>query len=111
ELPFTPLPSFHPLALDPARQFLLAPQLNHGVLLGDFRIRVASDLGSLDAAAAYLLPPCDVGPAKRMWPEAGEIATFGGCGELERLADARVPHGLPLVVVLWKNPRIGILML
>ena len=44
-----PLPRLHPLALDSARQFLLPPELNHGVLLGDLGVRVSGDLGRLDA--------------------------------------------------------------
>jgi hypothetical protein len=54
------------VTLNPARQLLLPPHLDDGVLLGDLRVGVAGDLRGLDAAAADLLPRGDVGAAWRL---------------------------------------------
>jgi hypothetical protein len=48
-------------ALNPAREFVLPFQLRNGVLLCDLHVRMAGDLAGLDAAAADLLPPRDIG--------------------------------------------------
>ena len=79
EFRFDALTSLHPLALNATRQFFLAPQLHDRVLFCDFGIGMAGDLGSLDAAAANLLAPGDVGPPQRMRTKAKEVAALG-CG-------------------------------
>ena len=96
-----------PLVLNPARQLLLALQLDDRVFLGDLRARMACDLAGLDAGAADLLPPRDVGAAERVRAETEEVAD-------PRLPAAfwsalRTPESqrrLLRVIVLWEDPGV-----
>jgi hypothetical protein len=39
-------------------------------------IAVAGNFGCLDRTVADLLTPCNIGAAKRVWPESWEVAAF-----------------------------------
>ena len=66
-------PGFRAPALNPARELVLALQLDDGVLLGDLGVGVTGDLAGLDAAAADFLPPGDIGAAEGVWPKAPRL--------------------------------------
>ena len=54
----------------------------------------------------------DVGAAKRVRPQPGDVATLGSSPrELQGLPDSRVPHGLALALFLPKNPGLRVAML
>ena len=91
-------------------------QSDQRVLLRDGGAGVAGDLARLDAAAADLLPPRDVGAPQGVRSKAGEVEATVLLGRavradrprrlLERLPDAGVPSRLREVLVLREDPIV-----
>jgi hypothetical protein len=109
------------LVLDAPRLFVLAVQLDERVLLRDRGAREPCDLARLDAAAADLLPPRDVGAPERVLAEAREVEAKvvrasgllldGARRLLQCLADAGVPPGQAEILVLREDPIVRSLAL
>jgi hypothetical protein len=69
---------------------------------------VAGDFGGFDGAAADLLPLGNVGAVEGVRAEPGEVAAFGSCGLVERVAHARVPKRLRRVAPPAENQCVRI---
>ena len=105
------------LVLDAARQFVLPLQPRQCVLLRDRGAGVPRDLARLDAAAADLLPPRDVGAPERVRSKAGEVESQivrastlrldGARRVLQCLADAGVSPGEAEIVLPREDPSLG----
>ena len=109
------------LGLDQAGQLVLTVEAHQRVLLRDRGAGVAGDLARLDAAAADLLPPRDVGAPERVRSKAGEVEARivlvrslrldRPRGLLQRLPDAGIPPGQREILVLREDPIVWTLAL
>lgn len=79
--------------LDGAGQILLPLDLDLRILLGHPNGAVAGDLGSLDSAAADLLPPRDIGPPEGVRAQPREVAVLGLGYLMERILKRLGPRG------------------
>jgi hypothetical protein len=52
------------------------------------------------------LPPRNVRPPERVWPQAWEIASLRLRGLMERIAHTRIPEGLSRRALLLKYERL-----
>jgi len=95
--------------LDSPRQVFLPSQLDVRVVVGHVDAAMACDLAGLDGTGSYFLPPGDVRASERVQAEAFEVAPGCNRRNFQRLPHARVPQRPLWVLILWKEPLLGMI--